>query len=89
MTLAVIAEQSRNKAGWEDALSWQRRGLAAHVAGEMPTEIQMHPLVAATALRAFDAASAGVPLPFPQAPEDYFYSWYALSMSPMSQGLTP
>jgi integrase len=71
MTHAVIAEQSRNKAGWQDALSWRRRGLAAHVAGEMPAEIQMHPLVAATALRAFDAASAGAPLPFPPVAEDY------------------
>lgn len=65
MTQSVIAEQANNKAGWQDSLDWRRRGLQAHIDGQMPAGIQMHPLVARTALDALEAAAKGIPLTAP------------------------
>lgn len=62
MTESVIAEQSRNRAGWADALSWQRRALEAQIAGQMPASIAMVPVEARAALEALEAAARGEPM---------------------------
>lgn len=62
MTESVIAEQSRNRAGWADVISWQRRSLEAQVAGQMPASIAKHPLEARAALEALEAAARGEPM---------------------------
>lgn len=62
MTESVIAEQSRNRAGWADALSWQRRALKAQIAGQMPASIAMVPVEARAALEALEAAARGEPM---------------------------
>ena len=81
VTLGVIADQSRNVASWHDTLAWKRRALEAHIAGEMPVEIQMHPLVAVTALKALDAAASGRPL---IAPMDASNIEYVVTREPTS-----
>jgi integrase len=60
----VIAEQAQNTR-WKHIVSLQRRALEAHIAGEMPVSIAMHPLEARTALKAIDAAVRGEPMKFP------------------------
>jgi len=62
MTESVIAEQSRNRAGWADVISWQKRALKAQVAGQMPASIARHPLEARAALEALEAAARGEPM---------------------------
>mgnify|MGYP000312207714 CR=1 FL=1 len=63
----VIAEQAQNTR-WKHIVSLQRRALEAHIAGEMPVSIAMHPLEARTALKAIDAAARGEPMKLsPQA----------------------
>lgn len=62
MTESVIAEQSRNRAGWADVISWQRRSLEAQVAGQMPVSVAKHPLEARAALEALEAAARGEPM---------------------------
>lgn len=62
MTESVIAEQSRNRAGWADVISWQRRSLEAQVAGQMPASVAKHPLEARAALEALEAAARGEPM---------------------------
>jgi len=57
----VIAEQAQNTR-WKHIVSLQRRALEAHIAGEMPVSIAMHPLEARTALKAIDAAARGEPM---------------------------
>jgi integrase len=59
----VIAEQAQNTR-WRHIVSLQRRALEAHIAGEMPVSIAMHPLEARTALDAIDAAVRGEPMEF-------------------------
>lgn len=69
MTELVIAEQARNKAGWMDQIDWRRRALKEHIAGRMPSGINMHPLEARVALKAMEAAVRGEPLSFAAADE--------------------
>lgn len=62
MTESVTAEQSRNRAGWADVLSWQRRALKAHIARQTPANIAMVPVEARAALEALEAAARGEPM---------------------------
>jgi integrase len=75
-TESVIAEQARNKAGWTDVISWQRKSLEAQIAGQMPRSIAMHPLEARAALDAINAAARGelmnVAAPGPVSPTHPF-----------------
>lgn len=68
VTESVIAEQTRNRAGWADVISWQKKALKAHIAGQMPAGIAMLPVEARTALKAINAAARGEPLEL--APSD-------------------
>ncbi|WP_313632703.1 DUF6538 domain-containing protein [Massilia timonae] len=63
-TESVIAEQARNRAGWTDVVSWQKKALKAHIAGQMPTSIAMVPVEARVALDAIEAAARGEPMEF-------------------------
>ena len=60
-TESVIAEQAKNM-NWKHIVDFQRQALAAHIRGEMPNSIAMHPLEARAALKAIDAAARGEPL---------------------------
>ncbi|MDT3718406.1 DUF6538 domain-containing protein [Pseudomonas oryzihabitans] len=63
----VEALERMQAPGWQRELAWRRASLAAHAAGDMPTEIAMHPTIAAGAMRALDSVVAGdVPMPAPQ-----------------------
>lgn len=63
----VEALERMQAPGWQQELAWRRASLAAHAAGDMPTEIAMHPTIAAGAMRALDSVVAGdVPMPTPQ-----------------------
>jgi integrase len=62
VTESVIAEQARNAKGWKDEVAWRRRAALAHIAGQMPAGIQMHPFAARAMLNALDAAESGSPL---------------------------
>lgn len=74
VTQLIISEQQRNPRGWRDEVAWRKKALKGHINGEMPSEIQMHPLKAIAALKAIEAIETGQPMHAPEQrlnpPED-------------------
>lgn len=58
---SIISEAVKNPRGWKDDIAWRRRALEAHLSGQMPASIQMHPLQAQADLKTLDDLEAGLP----------------------------
>lgn len=84
ITNSVIAEQALNKDGWAYTVDWQRRALQAHVDGQMPANIAMHPLEARTALDALEAAARGEPLSYCQDANNSSHNGQSRAATPTS-----